>query len=103
MLVSKPYANKEIVTFKLVNGDEVVARVLDQTDSAFVIEKPCTVIPAQGGLHLIQSLFSAEINNSIELKFAHVMLHSATTKQIADHYYETTTGIKTLNKGGIIT
>lgn len=103
MLLPKPYTKREIVTFKLVNGDEIVARVIEQTDRAWMIEKPCTVIPAQGGLHLVQTLFSAEINNDIELKFDHVMLHAATAKQIADHYLETTTGIKTVNKGGIIT
>jgi hypothetical protein len=104
MLVSKDYVEKDIVSFKLVNGDEIVARIAAPATSAgYIIEKPCTVVPAQGGIALIQSLFSAEINNNIELKFTHVMMHSPTTRGIADHYIQVTTGIQTVNKGGIIT
>ena len=103
MLVSKEYVEKDIVSFKMVNGDEIVARFVAATSAGYIIEKPCTVVPAQGGIALIQSLFSAEINNNIELKFTHVMMSSPTTRGIADHYIQVTTGIQTVNKGGIIT
>ena len=102
MLVNKKYETKSIVSFKLVNGDELVARIVDQTSDSYFIESPCLVVPAQNGVHLIQAMFSGDINTTIALNFNHVMIHVPTAKIIADHYLEVVTGIKTVNKGGII-
>lgn len=102
MLVNKKYEAKSIVSFKLVNGDELVARVLEQNTNEYIIENPCLVVPAQNGVHLIQAMFSGDINTTIPLNFNHVMIHVPTAKVIADHYLEVVTGIKTVNKGGII-
>jgi len=103
MLLSKPYTNGDIVAFKLVNGDEIVAKLVDQTGDGWVIHKPCTVVPSERGLGLMQSLFSVDINKDVVLKSEHVMMHAPTIKALEDHYFETTTGIKTLGKGPIIT
>jgi hypothetical protein len=102
MLVSK-YAKDDIVTFKLVNGDEIIAKIVEETDQNFTISKPCTVMPSQQGLGLIQSLFTSELNKSVSLDKRHVMLHSRTGKKIEDHYITTTTGIEPVTAGGIIT
>ena len=76
MLINKTnYAVGEIVAFKLVNGDEIVAKIVDQTGFGWTIHKPCTVMPSNQGLGLIQSLFSADINKNVELKAEHVMMH----------------------------
>lgn len=102
MLFDASYKDGEIVCFKLVNGDEVVAKVIECMPSGWRINKPCTVVPSPQGLGLIQTLFSADINKSVELKFEHVMMHSTTLKALEDHYITTTTGIS-VGKGPIIT
>jgi len=103
MLVNKGYAEGDIVCFKLVNGDEVIAKVVSDTADAFVVSKPCTVVPSQKGLGLIQSMFSAELNNSVTLNKSHVMMHSPVVDDIKNHYIQTTTGIQPVTKGSIIT
>jgi hypothetical protein len=102
MLVNKGYAEGDVVSFKFVNGDEVVAKIVEKTDTGFVISKPCTVVPSAKGLMLIQSLYAAELNN-IEVNAMHVMMHAAVIQEMADHYLQTTTGIQTVTKGSIIT
>jgi hypothetical protein len=102
MLLSKPYKNGDVVAFKLVNGDEIVAKLIDQTNDGWTIHKPCTVVPSERGLGLMQSLFSADINKDVELKSEHVMMHAPTTKALEDHYITTTTGIQTTSKGSIL-
>jgi hypothetical protein len=102
MLLSKGYASGEIVCFKLVNGDEIVAKVTEETDRGWKVHKPCTVMPSNQGLGLIQTLFSADINKDVELKSEHVIMHSPTLKALEDHYITTTTGIA-VGKGPIIT
>ena len=102
MLLSKAYNPGDIVSFKLVNGDEVVAKIISQEVNGWRVSKPCTVIPSAQGLGLVQSLFSADINTDVELRFEHVMMHGPVIQQLESHYIKTTTGIETVTKGPII-
>jgi hypothetical protein len=103
MLENKGYAKDTVVSFKIVNGDEIVARIVEETDAGFTVSKPTTVMPSQQGLGLIQSLFTSDINKNITLNKSHVMMHSPTVKDVENHYIKTTTGIEPVSKGGIIT
>jgi hypothetical protein len=86
-----------------MNGDELVAKIVEETDDAFVISKPTTVMPSQQGLGLMQSLFTSDLNKNIRLSKNHVMMHSPTVKDVENHYIKTTTGIEPVTAGGIIT
>ena len=103
MLINKGYDNGDIVCFKIVNGDEVIAKIVEQNADGFVVSKPCTVVPSPKGLGLIQSMFSAELNNNVTLNNTHIMMHSTVVDDIKNHYIQTTTGIQPVTKGSIIT
>jgi len=94
MLVNHKYERDDVVTFKLVNGDEIVAKVAEETEKSFVISKPCTVMPSQRGIGLLQSLFTSELSSNITLDKTHVMFHAPTQKEVESHYIQTTTGIQ---------
>ena len=104
MLVSKnnTYGSGDIVSFKLVNGDEIIAKVVGEDMISFTVSRPCTIVPSPQGLGLMQSMFAADINKDIELKKEHVMLHAPVIKQMSDHYFQTTTGIQPVSKGSLI-
>jgi hypothetical protein len=103
MLVQKNYTTGDVVCFKLVNGDETVAKIVEETDTTFVVSRPCTVVPSPQGLGLMQSLFSADINTNITLNKTHVIMHSPVVDKLQSHYIQTTTGIQPVTKGSIIT
>ena len=103
MLVTNKYAEDDIVTFKIVNGDEIVAKIVEESDDAFTVIKPCTVMPSQQGLGLLQSLFTSDLNKSIRLEKRHVMMHAPTVEDVQNHYIKTTTGIEPVSAGSIIT
>ena len=103
MLVTNKYDKDTTVSFKLVNGDEIVAKIVEETDDAYIVSKPTTVMPSQQGLGLIQSLFTTDLNKNITLDKHHVMMHAPTVKDVENHYIKTTTGIEPVSKGGIIT
>jgi len=103
VLVTNKYEKDTVVSFKILNGDEIVAKVVDETNDAFIINKPTTVMPSQKGLGLIQSLFTSEIEKNIQLSKQHIMMHSPTVKDVEDYYIQTTTGIQPVSNGGIIT
>jgi len=93
MLTTPKYEKDDIVTFKIVNGDEIVAKLVEEQNDGFVISKPCTVVPQQQGLGLLQSLFTSELDKGIKLDKTHVMMHSPTMKDVQNHYIKTTTGL----------
>ncbi len=103
MLVKKSYQEDAVATFKLVNGDEVVAKVISETPTYFLISKPCTVMPSQQGVGLLQSLFTSVLENNIELSKSHIMMHSKTHEDVENYYIQTTTGIEPVTAGSIIT
>ena len=103
MLVSnQKYTSGDVVSFKLVNGDEVIAKVLEETDGGWSVASPCTVMPAQQGLGLMQSLFSAKEDIKIFLSKSHVLFHGESIEQMRVHYIKTTTGVDVIPKQSII-
>lgn len=102
MLISNKYEKDQVVSFKLVNGDEIVAKVLEDEDNKFVISKPCTVMPSQQGLGLLQSLFTSDLSKNITLSKSHVMFHAPTQKDVENHYIQTTTGIQPVGNNIIV-
>ena len=102
MLINKGYSAGDIVCFKLV-GEEIVAKIVEDNADNFVLSKPCTIVPGNQGLGLMQSLISADINTNITLNKSHVIMHSPVIKDIENHYIRTTTGIQPASTGGIIT
>ena len=104
MLISNTkYDEQDIVTFKLVNGDEVVARIVEDREDCFVVSKPTTVVPSNQGIGLVQSLFVADLSKNISIAKSHVMMHATVVDKMRDHYIQTVTGIQTVSKGSIVT
>ena len=95
-------ASGDVVSFKMVNGDEVVAKVLDITDEGWQVSSPCTVMPSQQGLGLMQSLFSAKEDCKVFINKQHVMFFAESLEQMRVHYIKTTTGVDVIAKPGII-
>lgn len=102
MLVSNKYPEGSIVTFKLVNGDEVVAKVIDETALSFTVVAPYTVMPSQQGIGILPSLFTTEPDSEITISRSHIMLHAPTFSHMVNHYLHTVTGIEPITAGDII-
>jgi hypothetical protein len=103
MLVSKKYDANAIVCFKIVNGDEIVGKLVEETEEGYVVNRPTTVVPSQQGFGLLQSLITGDINTNVTLKKSHVIMHAPVIKDMESHYIQTTTGIAPATKSGIIT
>ena len=100
MLVSKSkFEVEDIVTFKMVNGDEVIAEISEITPDGYLLRRPCLVMPSPQGLGLIQALFSADTDKLVELKHQHIMMKAPTLDQMQKHYLQTTTGIAPVTAG----
>ena len=103
MLVSnKRYDEGDIVAFKILTGDEIVARIKEDTATEFVVSKPCTVLPSPKGIGMIQSLYTANQDLDVRLLKTHVIMHNPMVKEISNYYIEVTTGIKPVTTGSLV-
>ena len=103
LVTSKKYDVSDIVSFRLVNGDEIIAKIVSEDDDNFKLERPCTVLPSQQGIGLMQSMFTADSELKVVVSKQHVIMHSPTIDAMQKHYLKTTTGIEPITRGGIIT
>ena len=103
MLIKQDYTEGNIVSFKLINGDEILARVLNTNSDSWTITKPLTVVPSEKGLGLVQSMLTMSLDDSVELQRSAVAMHTLTVAELGDHYILTTTGIQPVTRGSIIT
>ena len=61
MLINKSRVSEgDIIALKLVNGDEIVAKLVKDNGDSWELDRPCTVMPSAQGIGLIQSLFTAD-------------------------------------------
>lgn len=96
MLLNKTFNQGDVVTFKLTNGEEMMARYQGETITEYQITKPVTLTPTpNGSLGMIPSMFSVELNTvSINLQKNAVAMSALTRKEVSDEYTRGTSGIK---------
>lgn len=92
MLIEKPLNAGDVVSVKLISGEEIIARLEEETDAYIKVSKPLTVTLGPQGLGMIPFVFLSA-KDTITLKQSHVLTMSPSKKEAADQYMEGTTGI----------
>jgi len=101
MLFTKSSFTKgDIATFKMVNGDELVAKVEEAMDDGnYVLNRPYTVIPSGQGVGILPLLLTAVEDQNYTVKAQHILMVGNTIKEIQSHYIKMTTGLITNGAG----
>lgn len=94
MLINKGIAVGEIVTIKTTAGEEIVAKLVLETETHVKVSKPLVLTAGQKGIALVPFLFTTDPDADIEISRATVMVIAPTIKDAADTYLQNTTGIK---------
>lgn len=104
MLINTSRFDKgDVLVFKLVNGDEIVAELIELDADQYRVKKPQTVVPSAKGMGLMPSLFTAKDDYIVTLSKQHVMMAAPAVEEMVRHYMTTTTGIMPITRGSIIT
>lgn len=88
----------EVYTFKITSGEEVIAKVASFGDKYVELSDPLSVAPGPQGMGLMQSIFTAEPGESIQLNINTVTMYVPTEENVKVKYIETTTGLKVPSK-----
>lgn len=95
MLISKGFTEGDVVSLKLLNGDEIIARFENETVDTITIERPLAINIGPQGLGMMPWMFLGN-DGIVKLRRDHVFAIVLTKKEAAKQYSESTTGIALL-------
>jgi len=89
----------EIYTFKLITGEEIVARVLSgNSDTGFDIEHPILCMLSPQGLQMMPYMFSSKQGGTLELNTNSWVMFAETRDDVRNSWIQATTGIAPVSK-----
>jgi len=94
MLKVNKFDKNDIISIKLLAGEEIIAKFISDEENSVIVERATTMAAnPQGGLALVPWMMSA-LPEQIELNKATIITMSPTAKEIADKFIEATTSIQ---------
>jgi len=94
MLIDKGVTVGEVITLKLTSGEEIVAKLTEETPTYYKLSRPMVIGMGQQGPGLMPYLFTVNPDKEVKLSKATVTMAEATDKTFADQFIQSTTGIK---------
>jgi hypothetical protein len=92
MLIEKPITSGDVVSLKIVNGDELIARYESETADEIKINRPLALSAGPQGLGMMPWIFLGD-KETISIKKSHVFVMVPSKKDASDQYMQGTTGI----------
>ncbi len=93
MLIDKGVTVGEVLTLKLTSGEEIVAKLTEETDTYYKLSKPMVIGMGQKGPGLMPYLFTVSPDKDVKLLKQTVTVAEATDEVFAKQFLESTTGI----------
>ena len=88
----------EIYVFKLVTGEELVAKVIESDTGTITIKQPISCVISPQGLQMMPSLFSANVDKNVQLNISSCAMVSDPREDVRNSYVQATTGIAPISK-----
>jgi hypothetical protein len=93
MLIDKGITPGEVVSLKLISGQELLAKLVEETTTMYKISKPLVLSMSQQGIGMIPFMFTVDPEKEISISKSAIIVIANCDKQFADQYISGTTGI----------
>lgn len=93
MLINKGVSAGEVITLKLTSGEELVAKLVEETDSHYKLSRIQVIGMGPKGPGLMPYLFTVNPDRDVKLSKLTVTVAEASDEQFAKQFLESTTGI----------
>jgi hypothetical protein len=94
MLIDKGVSVGEVITLKLTSGEEIVAKLVEETTTYYKLSRPMVIGMGPNGPGLMPYLFTVHPDKEVKLSKTTVTLAEATDANFAKQFLESTSGIK---------
>jgi hypothetical protein len=85
MLVSKKPSSGDIVSFKILNGDELIARISEVRDDEYVFVQPMALTITQQGPGVVPWIFLGD-NSMVNISKSHIFSLVPSKLEAAEQY-----------------
>jgi hypothetical protein len=104
MLIQKSdYETDDIVTIKLMSGEEVIGKYVKSDDISITLDKPLMLAMSQKGIGMAPILMTVNPETTLKFNKLAVIVQAHSDEEVAKQYIYQTTGIQPVTKGSIIT
>lgn len=93
MIIDKGIAPGDVATFKLTSGEEIVAKLIEETGYYYKLSRPMVIAMGERGPGLMPYLFTVHPDKEVKLSKTTVTVAEATDATFAKQFVQTTTGI----------
>jgi hypothetical protein len=94
MLIDRGVAAGEVVTLKLMSGEELIGKYSEETAKGHKLNKPMVLSMGPQGIGMIPFAMTVDMEKEITINHSAVVAIESTEKQFADAYIQNTTGIR---------
>lgn len=94
MLIETPYKASDTVTLKILTGEELIARYVEETESTITVSKPMVLMASQQGIGLGPFAFSVSPDSDYRLNKSAIIFVHKTDEEIGKQYIQNTSDIK---------
>jgi len=94
MLIDKGVTAGEVVTIKLTSGEELIAKLVEETATHYRLSRPLVLTAGREGLGMAPYLFTVHPEKDVPLNKTTVTVIMISDKDFASQYIQGTTGIK---------
>jgi nitrous oxidase accessory protein NosD len=94
MLINKGISPGEVVTIKVVTGEEIVAKYVEETSTGHKVSRPMVLSMTQKGLGMMPMLFTVDPDSDILINSASIVMITVTEADFAKQYTTSVTGIQ---------
>ena len=93
MLFEINYKKGDIISIKLVTGEELIARYESETETDITIDKPMTLQVGTQGVGISQFMLTMDMDSKVTISKHNCLVIAPTRKEMSDQYVNGTTGI----------
>lgn len=93
MLIETPAKLSDVVTVKLIGGDEVLGRLTDENANTIELNKPLLVAMGPQGFGLMPFVLTAGADAKIRIDRTHIIVMVKTIDQVAKEYTKQTSNL----------
>jgi hypothetical protein len=87
-----------VYSFKLMTGEEIVAKITEILADGYVIEHPILTVISPQGLQMMPALFSSNLEQIVKLNNTAVVMVADTREDVRNSWIQATTGIAPVTK-----
>jgi len=94
MLISFPYKPGDVVSMKVLTGEEIIGKLESETADGFIISRPLVLAAGPQGMSLAPYLITAAEIEKLEFRKQHIIGIATSTAAMGKNYLEAVSGIK---------